>query len=168
MNSSLQLCVVLLFRSVRSLVDLPDRRTAAVEMPMAKILIIDDEKGIRMTLREFLEEDGYDVSTADSAFGALALMHENRFELVLTDWMLPDLGGPAMLYAFRRLSPESIFVVVSGDARREDVEEALRAGAAEYLCKPVRAGRIRETAARYLHQGVIVPSAAAPVVDGVK
>jgi len=58
-----------------------------------KVLVVDDEEGIRRELAFILEDEGYVPMTASSGFEALANLEDQRFDIVITDLMLPDLGG---------------------------------------------------------------------------
>ena len=74
---------------------------------MNRILIVDDEKSIRITLKAFLSEEGYDVQVAEDAGQAIKLMQETKFDGVVTDIILSRTTGVDLLKAIREVSPHS-------------------------------------------------------------
>jgi PAS domain S-box-containing protein len=103
----------------------------------ADILVVDDEVEIAAALREFLEEHGYQVETADSVASARAALARRTFGVVLVDLVLADGSGLDLVQAPRsdRESPD--FVVVTGNATLSSAIAAVEAGAAGYVLKPM-------------------------------
>ncbi len=104
---------------------------------MAQVLVIDDERGIRLTFQAFLEESGHQVDTAEDAGAAMRLLTENNYDVVLTDIVMPRLDGIELLKIIRIRSPETQVVIVTGQPEVESAAASVRAGAFDYLCKPV-------------------------------
>ena len=111
---------------------------------MARVLIVDDERGMRITLREFLVEDGHDVRTAPDADEALTIINENEIDVVVTDIILPKVTGVRLLQEIRKLAPDIQVILVTGEPTVETASEALRSGAFDYLAKPVSMDAIRK------------------------
>ncbi len=109
----------------------------------ARVLIVDDEESIRITLAEFIKEDGYTVHTAEDAAEALRLMDEHAFDVVVTDIVLPRVNGVALLKMIHERSPDTQVIMLTGDPAVETAAEAVRAGAFDYLTKPVSQNAIR-------------------------
>ena len=103
----------------------------------AKVLVVDDEKAIRITFREFLDKAGYDVSVAEDADGALGLLKAESFDVVVSDIILPRMNGIALLRAIREAAPHVQVIMMTGDPTVETASDALRAGAFDYLFKPI-------------------------------
>ncbi|MBX2809447.1 MAG: response regulator [Cellvibrionaceae bacterium] len=102
-----------------------------------KILVVDDEAGVRQSFVTYLEDSGFAVyDAADSAAG-LSLFETLAPHLVITDLKMPGDDGLVLLKSIHRLSPDTPVIVVSGAGVMSDVVEALRLGAADYLIKPV-------------------------------
>ncbi len=110
---------------------------------MARILVVDDEKSIRTTLREFIEEDGHEVLTAEDAEEALSLLGEDSFDIVVTDIILPRVTGVALLDRIRSIGPDVQVVMITGEPNVETAAAAVRAGAFDYLSKPISQNEIR-------------------------
>lgn len=105
---------------------------------MAKILVVDDEVGIRELLMEILREESYDVRTAENASAARALRSDWHPDLILLDIWMPDTDGLTLLKEWVAAGPPSIPVVMmSGHGSIETAIEATRAGALDYLEKPI-------------------------------
>jgi DNA-binding response OmpR family regulator len=104
---------------------------------MPRILIVDDEKSIRLTLRAFLQDGGYEAGTADDATQAQALLCKDAFDVVVTDIVLPGVSGVELLKAIRAAAPAVQVIMMTGEPSVETAAEAVHAGASDYLTKPV-------------------------------
>jgi signal transduction histidine kinase len=104
---------------------------------MATVLIVDDEKSIRITLGEFLRLDGHEVRTAEDADKALALMAQCSFDVVVTDIILPRASGVTLLQQIREQAPDIRVIMMTGEPTVDTAVQAVRAGAHDYLSKPV-------------------------------
>ena len=105
---------------------------------MGKILIVDDEESIRLTLQEFLQKDGHDVSAVEDAEKAIQHLTRADFDVVVSDIILPRMTGIDLLTAIHNISPHSQVVMMTGKPTVDTASAALRAGAFDYLYKPVR------------------------------
>ncbi|OQY33168.1 MAG: hypothetical protein B6241_08680 [Spirochaetaceae bacterium 4572_59] len=103
-----------------------------------KILIIDDESLIRQVFSYYLEDQGYEIVTADNGRTGIELLKEELPQIILTDLRMPEANGMDVLKAARELDPEIPVVVISGVNSLDDAINALRQGAWDYLIKPVR------------------------------
>ncbi|MCF7824641.1 MAG: sigma-54 dependent transcriptional regulator [Candidatus Marinimicrobia bacterium] len=101
------------------------------------ILIVDDEKTIREGLRALLGAEGYDVETATNGEEGLALFKEHEYALVLSDIMMPKMTGLDMLKEIKQYNPDTSVVLFTGFSTIDNVVEAIKSGAAEYLQKPI-------------------------------
>jgi DNA-binding NtrC family response regulator len=106
------------------------------------VLVVDDEKNIRRTLRMVLEAEGYDVREAESAEEALPLLESEPIDLGLFDVRLPGMDGLALLQKARELWRDLPVIVISGHAETPDVVEAMRRGAVDFFGKPVDRDRV--------------------------
>lgn len=105
--------------------------------PSRKLLVIDDDAMVRMSLRAFLEEAGYNVHDEASGAAGIAWFKQHKPDLVLTDLRMPEMDGLTILQKVKEIDPELPVIVVSGLGMVDDVAAALRLGAADYLVKPV-------------------------------
>ncbi len=106
-------------------------------MARNKVLVVDDEKNQREIYTLILEDDGYQVTTAQSGEQALRIAREHPFDLVLTDYKMAGLDGLTLLNELLKLDPSIIVVMMTAHGSVESVKEALRSGAFDYLEKPV-------------------------------
>ncbi len=103
---------------------------------MTRILVIDDEHVIRMLVVEILESVGYEVTSAESAETALALLEEADFDLVVSDVIMPGLSGLELLEAVRDRRASLPVVLVTGAGTYDTLSQALTRGAAGLVTKP--------------------------------
>jgi len=102
----------------------------------ANILIVDDESSITGALEVILSERGYQVATAATVARAVALLHEQPFDLVLTDLKLPDASGIDLLTQVKADSPATEVILMTAHGSLEVTIEAIKKGAYYYLEKP--------------------------------
>jgi putative nucleotidyltransferase with HDIG domain len=112
-----------------------------VERPVShvtRILVVDDEKNVRLSVQEFLRDAGYEVDAAEDAQRARELLANSLWDVVVTDIVLPGLSGVELLKAIRAAAPPDVQVIMmTGEPTVETAAEAVRAGASDYLPKPV-------------------------------
>ena len=101
------------------------------------ILIIEDEEFIRLTVADHLKDNGHSVDEAASGAEGLRLLDIGRHETVLLDLRLGDMDGHSILAGIREKSAEIPVIIVSGAGDMHDVIKALRAGASDFLTKPI-------------------------------
>lgn len=110
---------------------------------MAKLLVVDDEKNLRLVVQKEMSRQGHDVETADDGESAWELLEAQDFDVVLCDINMPRLDGMGLLRRTRERSqnpPEVI--MLTGQATVESAIEAMKLGAYDYLTKPYRIGEL--------------------------
>jgi signal transduction histidine kinase len=117
-----------------------------------KVLVVDDEESVVVTIKAILQLDGYDVDTTTKGVVARSMVRETEYDLVLTDLRLEDGDGLDVLRAVRERSPETVTIMLTGYASLESAVQALRAGAYDYLIKPSEVEELRATVARGLER----------------
>ena len=95
----------------------------------AKILVVDDEPHIRELFHDALSRRGHEVTTTDSGMQAMAMAQAQQFDIVFLDIKMPGMNGVETLQALQRLNPQATYVMITGFARSELVEESLGSGA---------------------------------------
>ncbi len=120
-----------------------------------RILIIEDEETLRESLERVLSKEGYDVTGVESAETALDLLEGNPYDLVLTDVILPGKSGIELLKKVKEIYPEQIVVIMTAFASLETAVESLRAGAYDYIIKPVMHEEIKQVVKNALRQGAL-------------
>lgn len=108
-----------------------------------KILVIDDEKNIRLTLRDILEDDGHHVLDAETGEAGLELLKRENVDLILLDVRLPGMDGIEVLKAIREIDEELDVIMISGNATVGTAVDALRIGAYDFLEKPLSLARVK-------------------------
>ncbi len=121
---------------------------------MAKLLIIDDERGIRNTLREILADEGHEVEVAENGKQGLEMAQAKTFDLIFSDIKMPEMDGIEVLKALKEPTPdpslkggeaesiETPIVMISGHGDVETAVQALKMGAYDFLLKPLDLNRI--------------------------
>ena len=102
------------------------------------VLVVDDEETICSTLARFLPACGYRVQIATNSQEALKLRGEHAFDVLLTDFRLPDMDGIELARRFKAEDPEILVLLMTPDGNLENAAESLRDGAWDYLVKPFR------------------------------
>lgn len=104
---------------------------------MTKILVVDDEEGIRNLMRMTLELDGYTVLTAEDGAKALELFRNENPEVVLLDVRMPEMDGIEVLSRIKAASPDTEVIMITGHGDMDMAVESLRREASNFLTKPV-------------------------------
>jgi len=117
---------------------------------MSTILIVDDEKNLRQVLRNALEAEGHAVLQAAAGQEALDRFAEVTCDLVLLDMILPDLNGLQVLRRLKRQAPDVPVVIMTAYSEVRGAVEAMKAQAADYLCKPFDLDEFRVVVQRCL------------------
>ncbi|MCZ7604397.1 MAG: response regulator [Melioribacteraceae bacterium] len=101
-----------------------------------KVLIIDDEKGLRIGTQRLLESEGYEVSTAENGTTGVKLCVENDFDIALIDLKMPDMDGIEVLAEIKKAKPNTICFIATAYASYDTAIESTRLGAYGYIPKP--------------------------------
>ena len=119
---------------------------------MAKLLVIDDERGIRNTLREILADEGHEVDVAENGKQGLEMAQTKAYDLIFSDIKMPEMDGMEVLKALKNgendengdaaLNGEVPIVMISGHGDVETAVQALKMGAYDFLLKPLDLNRI--------------------------
>lgn len=107
-----------------------------------KILIIDDERSIRNSLKEILLDEGYDVDVAEDGLQGCAMVQKERYNIIFCDIKMPGMDGMEVLDKLVEMGVDSAIVMISGHGDFSTVVECMRKGAADYIPKPLDLNRI--------------------------
>ncbi len=122
--------------------DMPEFNPDAMPSLIAHILVVDDELAMRESLREILELEGFQVSLADGGEAALDILGQVPIDLMLLDLKMKGMDGLETTEAAKRLSPETVIVMLTAHGTLESAIGAMRYGAFDYLLKPAAVGDI--------------------------
>jgi two-component system OmpR family response regulator len=101
-----------------------------------RVLIVDDELPVRLTVRELLRRAGYDAVAVASSEEALELVQAQPVDLILVDLVMPGIGGIELMRRLQEVAPDTVVIVLTARGSMETAIEALRLGAHDYLAKP--------------------------------
>lgn len=121
-----------------------------VETPPARILVVDDEVRQMNALCDTLREQNYDVTGFASANEALAKLREQKFDLLLSDLMMPEMDGISLLRAAHEVDPDLVGVLMTGHGTIDTAVEAMKAGALDYVLKPFKLSAVLTVLGRAL------------------
>ncbi len=118
------------------------KRTAAAGPPI-KVLVVDNDTGHAEAMSESLAKIGYDCSVAHSGEEAIPLLEQATYEIIVTDLVMPGIGGLELLAECKERLPEAEVILVTGHGTVESAVEAMRRGAFNYLLKPLDLAQLR-------------------------
>ena len=125
---------------------------------MAKILVVDDDRAIRSTLKEILEYENYVVTDAPDGMEALELVKNDQFEVILLDIKMPRMDGLEVLDEILKICDTPV-VMISGHGTIETAVEAIKKGAYDYIAKPLDLNRLLITIRNALDKSLLVNEA---------
>lgn len=109
---------------------------------MKKILVIDDERSIRNTLKDILEYENYEVELAENGKIGLSMAQKEEFDLLLCDIKMPEMDGMELLEAIGKLEKPCAVVMISGHGNIDTAVEAIKLGAFDFIEKPLDLNRL--------------------------
>lgn len=116
------------------------------------ILVVDDERVIREILADFLAMEGFNVRTAEDGRSALVELSRARFDLVLSDLKMPNMGGIELLEAIEKHTPNIVTIIMTGFGTVETAIDAMKRGAYDYIMKPFKMEEVVHTVRRGLER----------------
>src|SRR4051812_43574109 len=103
---------------------------------MTKILVVDDEKAIRRSIKEILEFEKYEVEEAEDGATALAMAIKNNYDVILSDVKMPKMDGLELQNKLNENNVSAALIIMSGHGTIETAVDAVKHGAFDYLAKP--------------------------------
>jgi DNA-binding NtrC family response regulator len=122
---------------------------------MTKILVIDDEKSIRNTLRDILEYESYSVDDADTGIEGLKLVNAKKYDVILCDIKMPNMDGIEVLEHILKITDTPV-IMISGHGTIETAVEAIKKGAYDYIAKPLDLNRLLITIRNALDKTLLI------------
>ncbi len=107
-----------------------------------KILIIDDERSIRNSLREILADEGYDVDVAENGAQGCAMVDKEKYSVIFCDIKMPEMDGMEVLDKFTEMGVDSAVIMISGHGDIDTAVECIKKGAFDFIQKPLDLNRI--------------------------
>lgn len=123
---------------------------------MAKILIVDDERSIRHTLKEILEFEKYQIDEAGDGMECLVKVKQNKYDVIILDIKMPKMDGMEALERLQILAPDVPVVMISGHATIDTAVDAVKNGAFDFISKPPDLNRLLITIRNAMDKGNLI------------
>ncbi len=115
------------------------------------ILVVDDESLVRRSVHILLQGEGYLVQEAKSGAEALAVFEPDKFDMIFTDYLMPDMKGDQLAAAIKQRSPKQPVVMLTAFPEKFESAESTPGGVDSLICKPFGLDNLREAIARHSH-----------------
>src|SRR5215472_9133957 len=125
-------------------------------MSREKVLIVEDDDGLRQVTHVQLEREGYETSSAVSAESAISILEASQQHLVITDLNLPGISGIELLKRIRAEYPATAVIVMTAFGTVQSAVEAMKAGAYDYITKPVHPYELKALVNRVLERRQLI------------
>src|SRR5256886_4615219 len=119
---------------------------------MSKLLIVDDEQGMRQLLSIIFGREGHEVRTAENGRRGLEMLRAEAADLIVSDVKMPDMGGIELLRAARALLPDVAVVMMTAFATVDTAREAFKLGADDFITKPFDIDELKLIVAKALER----------------
>ncbi len=110
---------------------------------MKNILIIEDDRKMREGLKEILKDESYHVDSAENGQAGIEVIKKKDFDVVLTDLIMPAMGGMEVLREIKRTKPKTSVIIITAFGTIENAVEALKNGASDYITKPFKIDEVQ-------------------------
>jgi two-component system, response regulator PdtaR len=122
---------------------------------VGKYLLVDDNEAFAENIAEILRDDGHEVATSSAGQDALERVRRERFDVLITDMKMPNMGGAALVHELRRLDPGMPVIVITAYSGDEDLKIARAEGLLAILSKPPKLPRLRELLGVARREGLV-------------
>ncbi len=123
---------------------------------MAKILIVDDDKSIRKTLRDILEFEKYEIDEASDGLECIVKIKQNQYDVIILDVKMPRMDGMEAIEKIQNISPDTPVVMISGHGNIDTAVEAVKKGAFDFIQKPPDLNRLLITLRNALDKSSLI------------
>jgi two-component system capsular synthesis sensor histidine kinase RcsC len=115
------------------------------------ILVVDDEPLVCQTVQMLLQDDGYVVEKAQNGAEALALFEPGKFDMIFTDYFMPEMKGDKLAAAIKKRSPKQPVVMITAFPEKLTCSECPLGGIDSFICEPFDLETLRTMIARFAH-----------------
>ncbi len=119
-----------------------------------RLLIVEDEDTLCQSLQRIFIKEGYEVDRAESAESAFKLLQEKTYDLIITDIILPGISGIELLTKYRKQNPAQKVIIMTAYASMTTAIESIKAGASDFIVKPLIHDEMKRAVRRLLDQQV--------------
>jgi len=125
-------------------------------MTETRVLVIDDEKGMRWALEKALQSEGYEVISVDNGYDGISMLDQASVSLVLLDYKMPDIDGLETLLKIKENHPDVPVIFMTAFSSMPTALEAIKRGAVGYITKPFQLVDLKSAVKRAIDQSVFV------------
>jgi DNA-binding NtrC family response regulator len=125
-----------------------------------RILFVDDDNDILMMVEQYLQMQGYDVTTVNSGLKALDLIREEEVQIIFSDYKMPEFNGLELLAAVKQFNPMIEVIIVTGYGSMESAVQAMKFGCYDYLQKPFKLEHLKLIIDRIIEEKKVEDKAA--------
>jgi CheY-like chemotaxis protein len=118
-----------------------------------RVLVVDDEEVVLLSVRKALRKDGYQIETANAATEALTLLESNKYDVMITDLMMPGMDGMQLLDHAKSHYSDMRVVMITGFATMNTAMKAIRQGAFDFIAKPFTRSELGSAVSRAVRHG---------------
>jgi len=133
-------------------------KPAPTARPIPNVLVVDDEKTVCNSCRKILTQEGYHVDVALSGEEALKKVKGNGFDVLITDWKMPEIDGIEVVRRIKKENPNIAVIMITGYPSVESSIKAIRSGVSDYVPKPFTPEELSGAMIRALAKGQAVPA----------
>jgi DNA-binding NtrC family response regulator len=138
----------------------PAVATAQATRLAPSVLVVDDEQTVCNSCKKILSQEGYKVDVALTGEEALGKVKGDGFDLVITDWKMPQIDGLEVARRIKKEKPNTAVIIITGYPSVDSSIEAIRSGIADYVPKPFTPDELTDAALRVLQKAGRVPASA--------
>ena len=136
----------------------PAVRPAAAVRPVPNVLVVDDERTVCNSCKKILTQEGYNVEVALSGEEALNKVKGKGFDVLITDWKMPEIDGIEVAKRIKKENPDIAVIMITGYPSVESSIKAMRSGVSDYVPKPFTPEELSDAMVRALAKGQAVPA----------
>ncbi len=118
---------------------------------MAHLLVVDDDRSIRLTFTQILKNQGHEVWSAEGTTEALQILAQHKIDVMVSDIVMPGMNGIELMELVSKTDPNVVVILITGEPATETAIQALRGGALDYLCKPVSSAELNKVVYEAVH-----------------
>ena len=133
-------------------------RPTPTTIPVPNVLVVDDEKTVCNSCKKILAQEGYNVDVALSGDEALNKVKGKGFDVLITDWKMPEIDGIEVARRIKKENPNIAVIMITGYPSVESSIKAMRAGISDYVPKPFTPEELSDAMVRALAKGQAVPA----------
>ena len=118
----------------------------------ANVLVVDDEEIVCKSCRKILNQAGHNVQTASNGREALKRVEEDKYDVLIADWKMPEIDGMEVLRIVKKNHPDIVVIMITGYPTVESAVQAMRLGVSNYVPKPIHPDQLTQALRKALQE----------------